>query len=132
MICISGLKSFKLLHNLIQIVIKDIIICVTLINKEIKINNSRSPFHWSDTENAGFTTGKPWIKVSSDYRRFNAQDEAEREDSVLNFYKKAIALRKETPALVYGEFIRAEGINICIHSLNIIYFLNGFKINISH
>ena len=74
-------------------------------------DNSRSPFHWSDTENAGFTTGKPWIKVSSDYRRFNAQDEAEREDSVLNFYKKAIALRKETPALVYGEFIRAEGIN---------------------
>ena len=74
-------------------------------------DNSRSPFHWSDTENAGFTTGKPWLKVSSDYRRFNAQDEAEREDSVLNFYKKAIALRKETPALVYGEFIRAEGIN---------------------
>lgn len=74
-------------------------------------DNSRSPFHWSDTENAGFTTGKPWLKVSSDYRRFNAQDESEREDSVLNFYKKAIALRKETPALVYGEFIRAEGIN---------------------
>ncbi len=73
-------------------------------------DNSRSPFQWSDSENAGFTTGKPWLKITSDYRRYNAADEAAREDSVLNFYKKAIALRKETPALVYGEFKRAENI----------------------
>ncbi len=71
-------------------------------------DNARSPFHWSDSENAGFTTGKPWLKITSDYRRFNVQDETAREDSVLNFYKKAIALRKSTPALVYGEFIEAE------------------------
>lgn len=74
-------------------------------------DNSRSPFQWSDSENAGFTTGKPWLKITSDYRRFNAEDEAKREDSVLNFYKKAIAMRKETPALVYGEFKRAENID---------------------
>lgn len=74
-------------------------------------DNSRSPFQWSDSENAGFTTGTPWIKITSDYRRYNAEDEAKREDSVLNFYKKAIALRKETPALVYGEFKRAENID---------------------
>lgn len=73
-------------------------------------DNSRSPFQWSDSENAGFTTGTPWLKISSDYRRFNAEDEAAREDSVLNFYKKAIALRKSNPALVYGTFTRAEGI----------------------
>lgn len=74
-------------------------------------DNSRSPFQWSDSENAGFTTGTPWLKITSDYRRYNAEDEAKREDSVLNFYKKAIALRKETPALVYGEFKRAENID---------------------
>ncbi len=73
-------------------------------------DNARSPFHWSDTENAGFTTGKPWLRIASDYRRYNAADEAEREDSVLNFYKKAIALRKSTPALVYGEFVEVEGL----------------------
>lgn len=71
-------------------------------------DNARSPFQWSDSENAGFTTGKPWLKISSDYRRYNAEDEQNRADSVLNFYKKAIALRKNTPALVYGVFKSME------------------------
>jgi oligo-1,6-glucosidase len=73
-------------------------------------DNARTPFHWSDSENAGFTTGTPWLKITSDYRKYNAADEERREDSVLNFYKKAIALRKETPALVYGTFKRADNI----------------------
>lgn len=71
-------------------------------------DNARSPFQWSDSENAGFTTGNPWLKISSDYRRYNAEDEQNRADSVLNFYKKAIALRKNTPALVYGVFKSME------------------------
>ena len=78
-------------------------------------DNARSPFQWSDSENAGFTTGRPWLKINSDYRRFNAEDEAAREDSVLNFYKKAIALRKSTPALVYGTFSRAENIKAPVY-----------------
>ncbi|MGN0524214.1 MAG: alpha-glucosidase [Eubacterium sp.] len=73
-------------------------------------DNARTPFHWSDTENAGFTAGEPWMKITKDYRRYNAQDEANREDSVLNFYKKAIALRKDTKALVYGEFIPVKNL----------------------
>jgi oligo-1,6-glucosidase len=73
-------------------------------------DNSRTPFQWSDSENAGFTTGTPWLKITGDYRRFNAEDEANREDSVLNFYKKAIALRNNNKALVYGEFIKVEDI----------------------
>lgn len=71
-------------------------------------DNARSPFQWSDSENAGFTTGKPWLKVCNDYRRYNAEDEASRSDSVLNFFKKAIKLRKETKALVYGDFAPAK------------------------
>lgn len=73
-------------------------------------DNARTPFQWSDTANAGFTTGKPWLKISEDYRRYNAVDEQNRPDSVLNFYKKAIAARKEHKALVYGTFSLAEGI----------------------
>ena len=73
-------------------------------------DNARTPFQWSDSENAGFTTGKPWMKVTRDYRFFNAEDEAARPDSVLNFYRKAIALRRGNEAFVYGEFRRAEGI----------------------
>lgn len=71
-------------------------------------DNARTPFQWSDSENAGFTTGEPWLKITSDYRRYNAEDEQKRDDSVLNFYKKAIALRKETKALIYGEFVKVE------------------------
>ncbi len=67
-------------------------------------DNARTPFHWSDSENAGFTTGKPWLRITKDYRRYNAQDEAANPDSVLNFFKKAIALRKSTKTLVYGTF----------------------------
>ena len=73
-------------------------------------DNARTPFQWSDSENAGFTTGKPWLKINSDYRRFNAEDEAQREDSVLNFFKKAIKLRKNNEALIYGEFVPVDNI----------------------
>lgn len=78
-------------------------------------DNARTPFHWSDTENAGFTTGEPWMKITKDYRRYNAEDEANREDSVLNFYKKAIALRKDIKALVYGEFIPVKNIPVPVY-----------------
>ncbi|MBR1763749.1 MAG: alpha-glucosidase [Eubacterium sp.] len=71
-------------------------------------DNARTPFHWSDSKNAGFTSGKPWLKISSDYRRFNAEDEKNNPDSVLNFYKKAIQLRKDNKGLIYGEFIPSD------------------------
>lgn len=73
-------------------------------------DNSRTPFQWSDSKNAGFTAGTPWLKITGDYRRFNAEDELNDKDSALNFFKKAIALRKRTKALVYGEFIKVEGL----------------------
>ncbi len=73
-------------------------------------DNSRTPMQWKDAENAGFTTGKPWLRVTSDYVRYNAEDEANRPDSVLNFYKKAIRMRRENLALVYGEFKRVSNI----------------------
>ncbi len=73
-------------------------------------DNSRTPVQWKDAPNAGFTTGTPWLRVTSDYVRYNAEDEASRPDSVLNFFKKAIKLRRNNKALVYGEFRKANGI----------------------
>ena len=70
-------------------------------------DNSRTPFHWSAAENAGFTTGKPWMKVNPNYSEINLEEQRGREDSVFAFYQKLIALRKH-PAyqetLVYGAF----------------------------
>lgn len=71
-------------------------------------DNARTPMQWEDSENAGFTTGTPWLKITNDYRVYNVKDSMERADSVFNFYKKMIALRKSTPALVYGSFERRQ------------------------
>ncbi len=71
-------------------------------------DNARTPFQWSESENAGFTTGRPWLKVNENYKVINANAQIEDEESVFNFYKKLINLRKSEEfkdAIVYGEFV---------------------------
>lgn len=67
-------------------------------------DHARTPMQWNAKENAGFTTGKPWIEVNPNYKTINVEAEEKNENSVLNFFKKLIALRHEHPALVYGNF----------------------------
>ncbi|AZN41374.1 glycoside hydrolase family 13 protein [Paenibacillus albus] len=67
-------------------------------------DNSRTPMQWSDTLNAGFTTGKPWIGVNPNYTKINVEHEQEDPNSILNFYKDMIRLRKEYPQFVYGAY----------------------------
>lgn len=73
-------------------------------------DNARTPMQWSDGENAGFTTGAPWLKVNSNYPRRNAAQQETDPDSVLQYYRRLIALRK-SPAyrevFTYGEFVPA-------------------------
>ena len=67
-------------------------------------DSARTPLQWDDSENAGFTTGKPWFYVNQNYKEINvAQQEAD-PDSILNFYKKAIALRKSLKVVRYGNY----------------------------
>ena len=84
-------------------------------------DNARTPMQWSDEEHAGFTTGEPWLKENPNYTQINVQEQLGREDSVLSFYKKLIALRKD-PAykdtFVYGDFVPVED---CGH--NVIAYL---------
>ncbi|WP_293716148.1 alpha-glucosidase [uncultured Parabacteroides sp.] len=72
--------------------------------KQIGRDNARTPFQWDKSANAGFTTGKPWIKVNPDYQTFNVISEEKEKDSILNYFKKVIVFRKENPNLVYGTF----------------------------
>jgi glycosidase len=70
-------------------------------------DNARTPFQWNDGENAGFTTGVPWIKINENYKQINVKLQEKNNDSVLNYYKKLIALRKNSKykeVLVYGTF----------------------------
>lgn len=69
-------------------------------------DNARTPFQWSDGASAGFTAGTPWLGLNPNYREINAREQQGREDSVLSFYKKLIALRKDEKyreTIVYGE-----------------------------
>ena len=66
-------------------------------------DNARTPMQWSDDENAGFTTGKPWMTINPNYVKINAQNEVSDSNSVFNYYKKLIKLRKENDIIVYGN-----------------------------
>lgn len=67
-------------------------------------DNARTPMQWDNTPNAGFTEGKPWICVNPNYTKINAQEQIKREDSVFNYYKQLIKLRKQNPIIVYGTY----------------------------
>ncbi len=67
-------------------------------------DNARTPVQWDDSENAGFSTGKPWFPVNQNYHEINAQKEAENPDSILNHYKKLIQFKKENEVAIYGDY----------------------------
>ncbi|MGI6123462.1 MAG: glycoside hydrolase family 13 protein [Acetivibrionales bacterium] len=67
-------------------------------------DNARTPMQWNDEENAGFTAGKPWIKLNPNYRSINVKQAMENKDSIFHYYKKLIALRKENLTMVYGDY----------------------------
>lgn len=74
---------------------------------EMSRDNARTPMQWSDTENAGFTTGTPWLKVNEKYHAINVAAQEKDPDSVLQYYRKLIALRKSEAyreLFTYGEF----------------------------
>ncbi len=67
-------------------------------------DNARTPMQWDDSPNAGFTTGKPWIKVNPNYKEINAKQAVEDPDSVYNYYKKLFSIRRHNRVLVYGDY----------------------------
>ncbi|WP_095173773.1 MULTISPECIES: alpha-glucosidase [Blautia] len=71
-------------------------------------DNARSPMQWNSSENAGFTTGKPWLILNSNYKSINVESQIHDETSVYAFYKALIALRKNPEyqeTVVYGELV---------------------------
>ena len=77
---------------------------VSLYNRD----NARSPMQWNTEENAGFTSGKPWLMLNPNYKEINVAAQIHDEDSVFSYYKKLIALRKNpeyAETVVYGEVV---------------------------
>ncbi|WP_455718811.1 glycoside hydrolase family 13 protein [Anaerosporobacter sp.] len=67
-------------------------------------DNARTPMQWDSSENAGFTTGTPWIEVNPNYVEINVNEQLKREDSVFHYYQKIIKLRHENEIMVYGSY----------------------------
>lgn len=67
-------------------------------------DNARTPMPWDASENAGFTTGTPWLALNPNYKKINVADQLRREDSVFHYYQKLIRLRKENEIIVYGKY----------------------------
>lgn len=71
-------------------------------------DNARTPMQWSGEKNAGFTTGTPWLAMNPNYTAINVEEQQERADSVLSYYKKLVALRKHPQyreTFTYGDFV---------------------------
>ncbi|QDA58801.1 glycoside hydrolase family 13 protein [Hymenobacter jejuensis] len=67
-------------------------------------DNGRTPFQWDATANAGFTTGTPWIGTNPNYLTINKLQEDKDPNSILNYFRKAVALRRQHKVLVYGQY----------------------------
>ena len=72
--------------------------------KQTSRENGRTPFQWDTTENAGFTIGKPWLKMNPNYSLINAEAQEKDPNSVLNYFRKVVQLRKQDLTLVYGAY----------------------------
>lgn len=67
-------------------------------------DNARTPMQWSGAENAGFTTGTPWLKVNPNYKTINADNQLSDANSVFSYYQRLIRLRKGHPVFREGTF----------------------------
>ena len=74
-------------------------------------DSARTPVQWDDTENAGFTTGKPWFYVNQNYKQINVASQEADPNSLLNFYRKAIALRKWLAVVRKGDYQEFDRMN---------------------
>ena len=71
-------------------------------------DNARTPVQWDSSENAGFTTGTPWLPLNPNYKKINVAQQEKDPESVLSYYKKLTALRKNPEykeTMVYGDFV---------------------------
>jgi len=89
-------------------------------------DNGRTPFQWDNTPNAGFTMGSPWLKVNPDYVKVNVANQEAEPNSVLNYFRKLVQLRKRELTLVYGKYELLDRENPGVYAYT--RELNGEKI----
>jgi len=71
-------------------------------------DNARTPLQWNDSQFAGFSINRPWIDVNENYEKINVESEEDNPDSILNYYREIIRIRKNNLTLIYGDFLDLE------------------------
>ncbi|KAM9928093.1 hypothetical protein OXX59_002069 [Metschnikowia pulcherrima] len=95
---INYYRQYKDLHG--EEGLKELLKNINLLARD----NARTPVQWDDSENGGFSTGKPWMRVNDNYKEVNAASQVNDPESLYSFYKKALHVRKEyKDALIYGK-----------------------------
>ena len=79
-------------------------------------DNGRTPFQWDATANAGFGTGTPWIQVNKNYTTLNQAAQEKDPNSVLNYFRTMVQLRKNNPVLVYGQYALLDKNNPSVYA----------------
>ena len=67
-------------------------------------DNSRTPMQWNQNKNAGFSDHQPWFPVNPNYQQINVAEQQDNPNSILNFYKAMIQLKKSDDVYTYGKF----------------------------
>lgn len=75
-------------------------------------DNARTPFQWDASPCAGFSAAAPWLRVNPDCRRVNAAAQEDDPDSVLNYFRRAVAFRKANNGLIYGDYTLLDAGNL--------------------
>ncbi len=78
----------------------------SFLNNQLQVarDHARTPMQWDNSKNAGFSVGRPWINVNPNYQEINAAQAVVDPNSIFNYYKQLIQLRKELPVLIYGDY----------------------------
>ncbi|WP_423856425.1 glycoside hydrolase family 13 protein [Yeosuana marina] len=106
---IAAINGYKKAHSEGQ----DIALFMKKLNF-LSRDNGRTPMQWNDSVNAGFSTGKPWLPVNKNYKTINVASQEKDPNSILNYFKKMVELRKNNKVLIYGDYelLGAENENI--------------------
>lgn len=67
-------------------------------------DNGRTPMQWDTTQNGGFGVGKPWLSVNNNYKTVNVSAQEKDDNSILNYFRNMVKLRKDNNVLIYGKY----------------------------
>ncbi len=86
------------------------------LQKQIARDNSRTPMQWNASPNAGFSKGRPWLKINGNYNEVNVEKEEQNGSSCLNYFRRMIEIRKQNPALIYGRYALLDKENPSVYA----------------